>query len=253
MVRSTYDAALARLLTHEGGYSNHPSDPGGPTNFGITLGDYRRYVKGNATADDVKAMALGEAKRIYRAKYWDALRCDDLPAGVDNAVFDYGVNSGVGRSGKVLRRCLDLPDDTNLVTDLVVSAAMRADARKLVTAICDERLRFLQSLRTWGVFGKGWGRRVAEVRAFSLSLVNGAPVTTEAPISTGKATVPKIMQQGSSGAIAAAGIVAAQQAHQSGSSATAVVTIVLATVALAVVVWLLWRLLMKKTKELAHV
>src|SRR6185437_8422105 len=101
MAASTYDEALRRLLAHEGGYTNHPSDPGGPTNFGITIYDYRKYVKPNATAADMRAMTVGEAKAIYRKRYWDAQRCDELPAGVDYSVFDYGVNSGIGRSGKV--------------------------------------------------------------------------------------------------------------------------------------------------------
>ena len=86
MAKWTYDEALRRLLAHEGGYTNHPSDPGGPTNFGITIHDYRKYVKPNATAADVKAMRLDEAKTIYRAKYWNAMRCDELPAGVDYCV-----------------------------------------------------------------------------------------------------------------------------------------------------------------------
>ena len=96
MAASTYDEALRRLLAHEGGYTNHPSDPGGPTNFGITIYDYRKYVKPNATAADVRAMKLDEAKAIYRTKYWAAQRCDELPAGVDYSIFDYGVNSGIG-------------------------------------------------------------------------------------------------------------------------------------------------------------
>ena len=86
MAASTYDGALRRVLAHEGGYTNHPSDPGGPTNFGITIADYRKCVMPNATAADVEAMRLDEAKAIYRTKYWDAMRCDDLPAGVDYAV-----------------------------------------------------------------------------------------------------------------------------------------------------------------------
>jgi lysozyme family protein len=90
MAASSYDAALARLLAHEGGYTNHPADPGGPTNFGITIFDYRKYVKPDATAADVRAMKLDEAKAIYRAKYWVAQRCNELPAGVDYATFDYG-------------------------------------------------------------------------------------------------------------------------------------------------------------------
>ena len=76
MAAATYDEALRRVLTHEGGYSNHPSDPGGPTNFGITLADYRKYVKPDAGAADVRAMKARDAKAIYRAKYWDALHCD---------------------------------------------------------------------------------------------------------------------------------------------------------------------------------
>ena len=145
MAASSYDAALARVLAHEGGYGNHPSDPGGPTNFGITLADYRRYVKPDATAADIKAMTRDAATTIYRARYWNALACDDLPAGVDYAVFDYGVNSGVARAAKVLRRKLELPD--NAAIALVLRAAGAADPAKLIAAICDERMAFLQGVR----------------------------------------------------------------------------------------------------------
>jgi len=173
-MRSTYDVCLPLLLAHEGGYSNHPSDPGGPTNFGITIGDYRKYVKADATAADVRAMRLDDTKAIYREKYWNAQRCDELPAGVDYAIFDYGVNSGIGRSGRVLRRVLKLPDDLNTVTDAVIAAAYSADAGTLITAICDERLRFLKLLRTWPVFGAGWGRRVSEVKSAALTMAVNA-------------------------------------------------------------------------------
>jgi lysozyme family protein len=186
MATSSYDAALARLLAHEGGYSNHPSDPGGPTNFGITIGDYRKYVKRDATAADVKAMRVAEAKAIYRARYWDALRCDGLPAGVDYAVFDYGVNSGIGRSTKVLRRLLGFAD-AGKVSDEVVAAAGAANAPNLVAAICDERLRFLKSLKTWPVFGNGWAQRVAEVRVVGVALASAPPA---APPPTAPPIVP---------------------------------------------------------------
>lgn len=205
MATSSYDLALTRLLQHEGGYTNHPDDPGGPTNFGITIADYRRYAKSDATAADVRAMPVDEAKTIYRKRYWDAQRCDDLPAGVDYAVFDYGVNSGIGRSGKVLRRVLQLPDDTGVVTDAVIAAARAADARLLVSAICDERLRLLKSLETWDVFGKGWGRRVGEVKATALGMA--APPA--------KAPPPKVTPAKAGSAAVAAGASAAA-AHQAG-------------------------------------
>jgi lysozyme family protein len=170
VMRSSYDQCLERVLAHEGGYTNDPRDPGGPTNFGITIYDYRKYVKPRATAADVQRMSLAEAKSIYRSKYWDALCCDDLPAGVDYTVFDYGVNSGIGRAGKVVRRVLGLSDaDWRINTD-VIAASKKTEPSKVIVAINDERLQFLKSLRTWSAFGVGWGRRVADVKAFSLEL-----------------------------------------------------------------------------------
>jgi lysozyme family protein len=169
-VKSTYEVCLPLLLAHEGGYTNHPSDPGGPTNFGITIFDYRKYVKPEATAADVRAMTVEEAKKIYRARYWGAQRCDELPAGLDYAVFDYGVNSGIGRSAKVLRRLLGLPDRPATIDDDVIAAAHALDTKVLVTGICEERLRFLRSLRTWPVFGTGWSRRVADVKVKALAM-----------------------------------------------------------------------------------
>lgn len=176
MAASTYDAALARVLAHEGGYTNHPLDPGGPTNFGITIYDYRRYVKPDATAFDVASMKLSDAKAIYRAKYWDAMQLDRLEPGVDYAVFDYDVNSGVGRAGKVLRRLTGLSDLSSEVTDEVIAAACALPAADLVAALCDERLAFLHSLRTWPVFGNGWGRRVVEVRCYALAIAQDLPI-----------------------------------------------------------------------------
>ena len=194
MAASTYDEALRRLLLHEGGYCNHPQDPGGPTNFGITIADYRKYIKPGASADDVRAMRLEEAKAIYRSKYWRALRCDELPAGVDDTIFDYGVNSGVARAGKVLRRVLGMPDDTWGVSDDVIAEVARSDPRAVITAINAERLVFLRGLRTWPVFGTGWERRVGDVRDFSLHIANKAPPSPEPPISVaaiGKGQIPK--------------------------------------------------------------
>jgi lysozyme family protein len=210
MSASSYDEALARLLVHEGGYSNHPSDPGGPTNWGITIRDARAYWKQDATASDVRNLPLAVAKSIYRSKYWAALACDELPAGVDYAVFDYGVNSGIGRAAKVLQRLLgvhsasktkgrrrpssradavDALADDGTIGPRTLAAAACADAGRLIDAICDERLAFLQGLRTWPVFGNGWGRRVREVRAAALALA--AREVAASKMAAPKAAVPK--------------------------------------------------------------
>ena len=251
MSASSYDAALARVLAHEGGYSNEAADPGGPTNFGITIFDAQKYagefgwIAGRrVTAADVKGMPLDFAKRVYRAKYWDAQRCDELPAGVDYAVFDYGVNSGIGRSGKVLRRVLGLPDNDWHTSDAVLSALARWDVRQVIDAICDERLRFLQSLRTWSVFGKGWGARVAEVRAFALQLASGAAATPSTPVAArgGKGMVPVAQraQQGSAGAVVVGGAVAAQQAHQAGANSGTLTFIIAVATGLAIGTYAFW-------------
>lgn len=253
MAASTYDESLRRLLIHEGGYTNDAADPGGPTNFGITIFDYRKYVKPDATAADVRAMKVEEAKSIYRAKYWDAQRCDELPVGVDYAVFDYGVNSGIGRAKKVLQRVVGVAADGVLGDDTMKAVTAR-DAKQMIAAICDERLRFLQSLRTWPVFGKGWGRRLVEVKAVALAMAASAPMPgVSRGVAQGRAVVPvqKGVQQGTAGAAVGAGAAAAQQAHQSGFSAGVVAVIVVVAAVIAVGGWVFWHWRQKVQQEQA--
>lgn len=176
MSAACYSEAIGRLLKSEGGYVNHPSDPGGPTNFGITLADYRKYKKPDATAADVRRMKMSEAKDIYQSKYWNAIRGDDLPAGVDYCLFDYAVNSGTGRAPKVLQRILGVAV-TGRIDDATIAAAKAAEAKHTIVAICDERLRFLKGLKTWSVFGAGWSRRVSEVRAAALVMAASPAVS----------------------------------------------------------------------------
>jgi hypothetical protein len=162
------------------------------------------------------------------------------------------VNSGIGRSGKVLRRALKLPDNSSSVTDAVIAAACAANAKTLVATICDERLRFLQSLKTWPVFGAGWGRRVAEVKSAALAMVANAPAPADPQAAApGQAMMPiaKGVRHGSTGAIAAAGAAATQQAHQSGMPPAALALIVAATVALATAAWLFWHWRQRRKQE----
>jgi len=240
MAAESYDAALTRLLRDEGGYTDHPSDPGGPTNFGITLADARRYWKGNATADDVRALPQSVARKIYREHYWNALRCDELPAGVDYAVFDYGVNSGIGRAGKVLRRVLTLSDRASAVSDDVIAAARAAAARDVVTGICTERLAFLKSLKTFPVFGRGWTARVSGVRAAALAMAERRAVASVSGDAVpGKAVVPIPVPAGT----ASAGAVIAAGATSAAITARLHVALVIAASAAlaAIVIFLIWR------------
>ncbi len=174
MAAANYDACETRVLASEGGYSNNPKDPGGPTNWGITIFDARLYWKRDATAEDVKAMPKSVAQGIYRRKYWDALDCDVLPSGLDYSVFDYGVNSGIARSGKVLRECLRIAGGDWHVTTDVLAAIGQCDVKTIIDRLDDERLQFLQGLKTWPEFGRGWGPRVASVKAISLRMAGSA-------------------------------------------------------------------------------
>src|SRR5215475_8637589 len=174
MAASSYDEALARLLVHEGGNDDDPRDPGGRTSRGILQREWDAWRGGHpGLPADVWRAPQDQVEAIYRQNYWNALRCDDLPAGVDYAVFDYGVNSGIGRAAKVLQRLVATAVDGEVGPD-TVAATKRANAVALIEAICDERLAFLQGLRTWPTFGKGWSRRVREVRAAALAM-NAAP------------------------------------------------------------------------------
>lgn len=153
-MKNNFQDCLSRVLEDEGGYSNDPDDAGGPTKYGITITDVRKYVKKNATAQDVRNLSLDEAKSIYKSKYWDTLRCDLLSSGVDYTVFDYGVNSGIGRPRKALQRFKSL------------------SGTKLITAINDERATFLRSIGIGhnAKYLKGWLARVSRVRKHSLDM-----------------------------------------------------------------------------------
>lgn len=172
MSADNFDEALQRILADEGGYTNDPNDPGGPTNYGITIYDARMYWKRDATALDVRNMPIDAAKQIYRTRYWDAMRCDDLPDGLDYAVMDYGVNSGIGRPPRVLEKLMGLTVDGTF-DDVLISRIAERDADYLIDKLCDERLAFLQSLRTWRYFGRGWGARVDRVRSVAHKMSAG--------------------------------------------------------------------------------
>ncbi len=180
-----FDEVLHRVLAHEGGYTNHPDDPGGPTNWGITIHDARAYWKRDADADDVRAMPKEVAKRIYKSKYWDAMRCDELPSGVDYAVMDFGVNSGVSRALKFIEAVAGVPADGK-PDDVLVRTIANMPARPIITELCNKRLVFLKSLKTWPVFGNGWGRRVAEVKDAALKMADDVRVSAPAPIQAPK-------------------------------------------------------------------
>lgn len=149
---STYDEALQQVFVDEGGYSNDRGDPGGPTKYGITIHDARSYWKHDATAHDVANMPKPVAEDIYKKHYAEPIHYGDLPAGVDYAVLDYGINSGIHRALRVY------------------NTYKKHTPVDVINDIYDERLHFLRSLHTWSLFGKGWKRRCDNGRKLALHL-----------------------------------------------------------------------------------
>ena len=152
MADTRFELCLAQVLKHEGGYVDHPSDPGGATNMGITRKTLARWRNVSPwwelPKSAVQQLTRAEAARIYRAGYWNLCRAGDLPPGIDLALFDYAVNSGPDRAIRALQSVLGVVVD-GLVGPLTIGAAARADAGAVVNAICDRRLGFLRALSTF--------------------------------------------------------------------------------------------------------
>lgn len=173
-MKETFAKVMPHLFAHEGGYVDHPLDPGGDTNMGITLGTLSDWRGKPVSKAQVKALTKAEATDIYRARYWSVIRGDDLPAGVDYAVFDFAVNSGSSRAAKFLQKIVNVEQD-GVIGSITLGAVKANDPRALVRALCDDRLKWLKTLAGWKTFGKGWERRVSEVRDVAQGLASGAP------------------------------------------------------------------------------
>jgi lysozyme family protein len=161
-MKENFDAALAAVLHHEGGFSNHPKDPGGRTNLGVTQRVWEEWVGHDVDEQTMRNLTPDVVGPMYKAKYWDKIKGDDLPDGVDYIVFDAAVNSGPGRAAKWLQAAVGASVDGAIGAG-TLKAVAEFPAGDLINAYQAKRLEFLQNLPTWDTFGKGWGRRVAEV------------------------------------------------------------------------------------------
>lgn len=161
-MKENFDQCFELMIKHEGGYVNHPKDPGGRTNLGVTQRVWEAYTGKTSSEADMRGLTKEKVKPLYRKNYWDKVRADDLPEGVDYAIFDYAVNSGPGRAAKALQRVLGIKEDGSIGVQTLAKVS-DANPRELVQDVCEQRLKFLQSLATWNTFGRGWSRRVEEV------------------------------------------------------------------------------------------
>lgn len=188
-MRNNFTEALALVLVHEGGYVNHPADPGGATNRGVTQRTYDSWRKRNGQSKrSVRKITDDEVAAIYRRDYWNAVKADDLPSGVDYAVFDFAVNSGPRRAAQFLQRVVGVDDDGK-IGPVTIAAVRATPPGGIISDLCDNRLSWLKRLPTWGTFGRGWSRRVSEVlvKALDMSLNPATTPKPTAPVVSSKA------------------------------------------------------------------
>jgi peptidoglycan L-alanyl-D-glutamate endopeptidase CwlK len=172
----------------EGGFTDDPQDPGGATNMGITQADLKRWRQRDVTKDDVRSLTHDEAMRIFKAFYWDPLRCDEMPVAAALMSYNAGVNSGLGRSARWLQQSLNKQglnlDVDGSVGPLTLSACTQADVTRLVNDFAAAQEGFLGSLPTFSHFGTGWMNRMNDVKARALAMANEPVVLPKGPVPT---------------------------------------------------------------------
>jgi len=169
-MKSNFAEALQKVLAHEGGFSDHPLDPGGMTNLGVTRRVWEEWTGHPVTVRQMTELTPVKVAPMYRRKYWDKVSGDELPAGIDLVVFDAAVNSGPGRAVKWLQACVGVDVDGD-IGPKTLAAVSAVDATQLIDDYGRRRLSFLLDLPTWGTFGKGWTARIAAVKTEAQAFV----------------------------------------------------------------------------------
>ena len=169
-MKSNYDKCLKTILHHEGGYVNHPKDPGGETNLGVT----KRVYQEHGGTKDMKDLLVEDVAPIYKKGYWDKIKGDDLPGGLDLCVFDFGVNAGPGRAAKFLQQMIGTTVDGGIGPNTLakVEEYVRENGEhETVKKYQEMRQKYYEQLSTFATFGKGWTRRVEETTKLALDII----------------------------------------------------------------------------------
>jgi lysozyme family protein len=169
-MKDNFQKALAAVLVHEGGFVNHPQDPGGMTNLGCTKTVWEEHCGHPVDEKAMRALTPADVAPLYKRKYWDKVQGDELPNGVDYLVFDAAINSGPGRAAKWLQACVGVEPDGG-IGPKTLAAVWACNPKQLVEDYTKRRLSFLMDLPTWDTFGRGWTRRVNEVEDTGLKLL----------------------------------------------------------------------------------
>ena len=169
-MKVNYDKCLETILHHEGGYVNHPKDPGGETNLGVT----KRVYQEHGGTKDMKDLLVEDVAPIYKKGYWDKMKCDDIPSGLDLCLFDFGVNAGPGRAAKFLQQMIGTTVDGGIGPNTLAKLEeyIRENGEhEAVNKYQEMRQKYYEQLSTFATFGRGWTRRVEETTKLALDLI----------------------------------------------------------------------------------
>lgn len=211
-MRVNFELAMKCILVSEGGKVDDKRDPGGRTNEGVTQAEYDDYRKRKGlAAGDVYNMTAADRDDLYFNDYWTPCGGDLLPNGLDLAVFDAAVNSGVGMSTRWLQSALNIPSDGAmgpLTRKAIYNLAAEHDEADIIRHFCSLRLGSLERLSTWPTFGKGWSARVARVQSLALAWDNAppTPIVAKSPISASPALASALKAAPPSAAVSSASI-----------------------------------------------
>tara|TARA_B100000035_G_scaffold274231_1_gene250505 strand:- start:1470 stop:1997 length:528 start_codon:yes stop_codon:yes gene_type:complete len=166
MAAENYKKCLELILHHEGGYVNHPKDPGGETNMGVTKRVYDEWcITEDLAPKEMKDLQFEDVAPIYKKNYWDRVKGDNLPSGLDLCIFDFGVNAGTGRAAKFIQSIIGTTVDGGIGPNTLKTLEAYISVEGLeatIDAYQDKRQEYYESLSTFETFGKGWTRRVTE-------------------------------------------------------------------------------------------
>jgi len=173
-MNANFDMSFDRVMQSEGGYVWDKDDAGGETNLGVTIGAWGAYLGRAIQPGEMKALTKDAVKPFYKQMYWDKVRCDELPTGVDYAVFDFAVNAGTGRAAKFLQRAVGAVDDGAIGSGTMALVA-KTTPGKLLQNFAEQKEAFYNTLAeknpTQQKFLKGWLSRVASVQTAATSML----------------------------------------------------------------------------------
>lgn len=182
MAKENWGSCVSKVLIHEGGFVNHPKDPGGITNMGVTKRVYEEWVGHEVSEQDMRDLEEDDVRPIYKKNYWDRVKGDKLPDGLDMCVFDFGVNAGTGRAAKYLQTMIGTTADGGIGPNTLKALKAYVKENGLVETIKQyqaNRQDYYESLSTFETFGRGWTHRNNDTTEYAIELAEN-PDTEEA-------------------------------------------------------------------------